>query len=100
MRIELLQKCFSVVVVAIVMVLAGVSGAQAAVPVKEVLTAHFGREVDLTKVEERRAQELAKKTVTVSPEEEDVCTVASKDMCQPGKESSEPGGFAYPEAGA
>jgi NHL repeat len=66
-------------------------------PVKEIISAHFGREVNLTKVEERKAQEKAGGPVTVTHEEEDVCTVASGNTCQPGSVSGQPGDFHYPE---
>ena len=61
--------------------------AQAArAPVKEVLVSHIGWEVNKTKTEEG-----------VPQAERNICTVASKDVCQPGRESSQPGGFAYPK---
>ena len=44
---------------------------------KFVLSSHFGWEVDQTTGG-------------------DICTVASKDVCRPGKESSRAGGFSYP----
>jgi hypothetical protein len=65
-------------------ILGGASGAQAA-PVKLVLASHFGREVNLSQVNAKAGPAL-----------EDVCTVESKDTCQPGKESSIPGGFSSP----
>jgi hypothetical protein len=67
-------------VAATITLLAAVSGAQAApeAPIKEVLSSHFGAEVDMTTTG-------------------NICTVESKDTCQPGKSSSEPGGFGNPE---
>jgi hypothetical protein len=77
------------VVTAMIVMLAGVSGAHAATaPIKEVVASHFGREVNLTKVQEHAGPGL-----------EDICTVGSGgsgDTCQMGKESSISGGFAYP----
>ena len=65
---------------------AGTGIAQAATPpVKEVISGYFGREVNLTET-----------TAKAGPALENVCTIASKDTCQPGKVSSEPGGFANP----
>jgi hypothetical protein len=58
-----------------------------AAPVKEVLASHIGWDVNKTKVE----------TPGTSQEERNICTVASKDECQAGEESSEAGGFRYPE---
>ncbi len=54
-------------------------------PVKEIVSSHFGREVNLT--------ETGK-----GPALEDVCTVASKDECQAGRASSEPGGLTEAES--
>lgn len=66
------------VVTAMIVMLTGVGGAQAATaPIKEVPLSYIGWEVDKTTKEK-------------------ICTVASKDKCQPGKPSSEPGGFEYP----
>jgi NHL repeat len=56
---------------------AGVQAAGTA-PIKEIVSAHFGWEVD-------------KKTNAR------ICTVASEDECQPGRESGQPGGFHYPK---
>jgi hypothetical protein len=47
----------------------------ASAPVKEVLVSHIGWEVNQTS-------------------KGNLCTVESKDVCQPGRESSQPGGFA------
>jgi hypothetical protein len=70
--------------VALVLLQAWASVAQAA-PVKQVPVSHFGREVNLTEVSAHAGAAL-----------EDVCTVASGDECQAGRESHAPGGFAYP----
>jgi hypothetical protein len=60
--------------------LAVADGAWAAVaPVKQIEVSHFGWEVNQTT-------------------KGNICTVASGNACQPGKPSSEPGGFEYPEA--
>lgn len=61
------------------------SAMAAEAPVKEVLESEFGREVNLTQVNAKSGPAL-----------EDVCTVESKDVCQSGKPSSEPGGFEFP----
>ncbi len=58
-------------------------GAQA--PVKEIVSSHFGREVNLT--------EAGK-----GPALENVCTVASKDECRPGQAGTEPGGLTEAES--
>lgn len=47
-------------------------------PVKEVISSHLGWEAD---------------TITKG----DICTIASQHECQPGKRSTQPGGFEYPE---
>jgi hypothetical protein len=62
-------------------VVLGADSARAAggAPVKQVIVSHLGWEVDAT---------------TKGP----VCTVESKDVCQPGKASSEPGGFEFTES--
>lgn len=57
----------------------------------------FGHHVDATKVHEREAQESAGEPVTVTPEEEDICTVASGDQCASG---SDEGGVAGAISGA
>jgi hypothetical protein len=63
--------------IAIVLLLAGASTALAAAPpVKEILESHIGTEVDRTT-------------------KAGICTVASKHECQPGKFSSQPGGFEF-----
>jgi len=73
---------------ALTLALAGATGAPAvhAAPVKLVLASHFGHEVNLTEVQAHAGAAL-----------EDVCTVASKDTCQPGRESAQPDGFSDPE---
>ncbi len=53
----------------------------------------FGREVNLTKVEERKAQEAASEPVTITAAEENLCTKASGDTCGRGTEGEEPGAF-------
>jgi hypothetical protein len=58
-------------------------GRAEAAPVKLILSNHFGREVNLTEAKAGHALE-------------DACTTASGDQCQPGKESGEAGGFAFP----
>ncbi len=64
--------------VAMLISAAGAPGAQAAeAPVKQVLSAHIGWEVNDTT-------------------HGNTCTVESKNRCQPGTQSSEPGGFADP----
>jgi DNA-binding beta-propeller fold protein YncE len=76
------------VLVALVMMLAGSTSALAvSPPVKLVLSSHFGREVNLTEVGAKGGPAL-----------EDVCTVESKDECGIAKESSIPGGFAFPQS--
>jgi DNA-binding beta-propeller fold protein YncE len=54
------------------------AGSTQAAPVKEVLSTHFGHEVDKTT-------------------KADICTVASKDKCGFGLEGSKPGEFEFPE---
>ena len=67
------------VVTAMIAMLVGVSGAHAATaPIKEIVSAHFGWEVD----KNTKAR---------------ICAVASEDECQPGRESGQPGGFHYPQ---
>jgi DNA-binding beta-propeller fold protein YncE len=51
----------------------------------DVCTVASGHEVNLTEVKAHAGAAL-----------ENVCTIASGDECQPGKESHDPGGFAYP----
>ncbi len=53
----------------------------------------FGGEVDKSKVHEREEQEAKAEPVTVTAEEEDVCTVVSGDQCGAGVEGSGPGQF-------
>jgi hypothetical protein len=71
-------------VTATIMTFAFATSAQAAAPVKLILSSHFGREVNLTEA-----------TAKGGPALEDVCTVESKDECQPGKPSSQSGGFDF-----
>jgi hypothetical protein len=70
-------------IVALLFAPAIVHGAQA--PVKEIVSSHFGREVNLTEAGKGAALE-------------NVCTVASKDECQAGRASSEPGGLTEVES--
>jgi hypothetical protein len=53
----------------------------------------FGREVNQTKVHEREEEEAKGEPVTVSEAEENVCTAASGDTCQPGKSGFGKGEF-------
>lgn len=76
-----------VAAIALTVVLAGASGASAAVPVKLTFTSQFGREVNLTQTEAKGGAEL-----------EDICTVASKDECKAGTESGEQSGFRSAES--
>ncbi len=77
---------FNLTIAAVTFIAAlAVSGSAYAAPVKLVLSAHFGREVNLTEVNAKAGDEL-----------EDICAVESGDECQAGKESSIAGGFAYP----
>ncbi|HWY18939.1 MAG TPA: hypothetical protein VNY27_09555 [Solirubrobacteraceae bacterium] len=75
---------FSLTIVTVVL-LAFASAAGAA-PVKEILTSHVGWDVNKTK-EQKGAPQA----------ERDLCTVESKDECQQGKQSSEPGVFNEPK---
>jgi hypothetical protein len=75
------------ILTATIVMLTSVTVARAGTPpVKLILASHFGREVNLTEVEKHGGSEL-----------EDICTVSSGNTCKPGKESSIPGGFTYPE---
>jgi len=58
-------------------------GASAALPVKLLLSSQFGRQVNLTETEKAGGPAL-----------EDVCTVVSKDECQPGLLSELAGGLS------
>jgi hypothetical protein len=79
MIINRLKSTLPVVLVTATVVLVGATGAMAAkAPIKEIVSAHFGWEVD-------------------NKTNAKICTVASEDECQPGKESGQPGGFHYPE---
>jgi len=62
----------------------------------------FGKEVDETKVAEREKENSEHKAVTVTEEEENVCTAASGDTCQPGSSANgapvpSPSQFSDPE---
>jgi DNA-binding beta-propeller fold protein YncE len=73
-------KKLLLVVVNVAVSMLSVSASQAATaPIRAVLSSHFGWQVD--------------KTTNAN-----VCTVASKDECQPGVESSEAGGFWGPSS--
>ena len=75
------KKIVPVFLIAVIVMLLGATGAWAATPpIKEIVTSHFGREVNLTQV-----------TARGGPGLEDICTVESKDECQLGKPGSEPG---------
>jgi hypothetical protein len=54
-------------------------------PVKEILETHIGWDVNNTKVKAGSPQP-----------ERDLCTVSSKEECQRGETTHEPGGFEYP----
>jgi hypothetical protein len=72
-RRSMVLGLFSAVAVALAAPAASVASEP---PIKEILTSHIGWEVDaFTKGQ--------------------ICTAASLDTCQPGKESSAPGGFAH-----
>jgi hypothetical protein len=75
--------------VAVAILTAPTPSVAAEAPIKEVLASHIGREVDLTQVNAKAGLAL-----------EDLCTVESKDECQPATESSEPGGFAQSGPGS
>ena len=68
----------SIAVLATIVLLACAGAANAAAPVKLVLSSHLGWEVDQTT-------------------KANVCTTASKDICQAGKASAKPEGYEYPE---
>jgi hypothetical protein len=53
----------------------------------------FGREVNLTKVQKRKEQEANSEPVTVTKEEENLCTAASGDTCGGGVRGSGDGEF-------
>lgn len=53
----------------------------------------FGREVNLTRVAEREEQEANSEPVTVTAQEENLCTAASGDACGPGTRGSGDGEF-------
>jgi len=54
----------------------------------------FGGEVNKTAVQEREEQESNSEPVTVTPEEENLCTSASGDVCGKGASGTGPGEFA------
>lgn len=60
-----------------------------AAPVKLILANHIGHEVNLTAVNAKAGPVL-----------EDLCTIESGDECQPGRESTLPGGFNFPASTA
>lgn len=53
----------------------------------------FGREVNLTKVAERKEQEANSEPITITPQQENVCTAVSGDTCGPGVEGDGDGEF-------
>jgi hypothetical protein len=63
---------------------------------ERVYSAVFGGEVNKTKVQQREKEIEEKGSSVVTPAEEDVCTVASGDVCQPGKAGEGPGQFRFP----
>jgi hypothetical protein len=70
----------SVALATALLALLATSGARAAAPVKLVLSSHIGWEVNQTT-------------------KGSICTVASKDVCQPAKTTGEPAGFENPPQG-
>jgi len=56
----------------------------------------FGGEVNLTKVAEREEQEANAEPVTVTPQEENLCTAVSGDVCGGGTRGEDPGQFGRP----
>lgn len=54
----------------------------------------FGNQVDKTRVHEREEEEANAEPVTVTPEEENLCTAASGDECGAGVPGAGPGQFA------
>ena len=69
----------------------GIAAAPALAKNERVYTAVFGGEVNKTKVTEKEEGK------PVTEAEENVCTVASGDECQPGKPGEGPGQFKRPE---
>lgn len=55
-------------------------------PIKEIPASYFGREVNLTEVEKHSG-----------PAFEDVCDANGNSVCQPAKESTIAGGYAFPQ---
>jgi hypothetical protein len=78
----------SLVLLACILITLGVAAiAQAAeAPVKEVFKSHIGWDVNKTKEQANAPQA-----------ERNICTVFSKEECQLGAFSGEPGGFGYPK---
>jgi hypothetical protein len=71
-----------------VMTLAVAASARAAtLPIKLIPTNHFGHQVNLTETNAK-----------AGPAFEDVCSIQSKDECQPGTATSTAGSFAYPSS--
>jgi hypothetical protein len=87
MRITIRQAIATIAVVAATAIVPATAASAAEAPVKEIVSSHFGREVNLTEVQAHAGPLL-----------EDICTAVSKDECQPGSRSSLPGGFEYPDA--
>jgi hypothetical protein len=75
-----------VALIAVAAVIVDADRAGAATPVKLTLAGQFGPQVNATEVEAGKGPEL-----------EDVCTVASKDVCQQGTGSAATGGFQFAE---
>jgi hypothetical protein len=84
MTIRMRHTIMGFAATAALMLLAGASAAHAA-PVKEVRSATFGLNVNKTKLAEAGSTQ----------QERNVCTVESKDECQPAIEGSAAGAFAY-----
>jgi hypothetical protein len=77
---------------------AKITEAQAAEKAAEEKTAIESEEAANNKKRAEEVEEAAKKA-GVTPAEEDVCTVASNDVCQPGKAGTGEGQFAFGEFG-
>ncbi len=67
------------------LMVAGVARAAEEPPVKEILESHTGAEVNKTAIEKGASQE-----------QRDICTIESKDECQPAVESEKADGFTLP----
>ncbi len=90
---------FTLATTVLAVVLAGtlVLGSAPALAIREyVQSVAIGREVNQTKVAKRQAEEAASEPVTVSAAEEDLCTAASGDSCQPAQEGSGKSEFSEP----